>query len=308
MVCHDIPKRIREAQKRGGNGPVSVKECLRGWVDDALMPKTLRKADIVFSNSQYVGNWLEKEAGVQPSRIRHAPCAPGSDFERLSRNVDIRKVWQRLQTPHGYILVFNTGDQRENVKIVPRVFQTLLEGGLSHHLVIAGVHDNACSFVKATLSRFPWSNRIHIVPFLGSGREQELAEIYTAASVYLDPSLQEGFGMQVIEAMACGTPVVCSNRGALPEVVEDAALLVNPEDADQIGSAVSKILQDNVLSSQLTERGYGRAAAFSWERTARVIYEGLSDVVKRKENSPESLRRTTGEWDDLRIEESHGIL
>ncbi len=308
MVCHDIPKRIREAQKQGGNGGISLKECLRGWIDDALMPKTLRKAEIVFSNSQYVGNWLEKEAGVEPSRIRHAPCAPGSDFQRLSRGVDVERVWQKLKTPHGYILVFNTGDQRENFKIVPRVFQTVLEAGLPHDLVVGGVRDNARSFVEATLSRFPWFNRIRIVPFLGSGREQELAEIYTAASVYLDPSLQEGFGMQVIEAMACGTPVVCSNRGALPEVAGDAALLVNPEDSDQISSTVKRVLADKALNRQLTERGYARASAFSWGRTARVIYEGLSDVARMKGNSPECIRRITGEWDDLRIERNHDSL
>ena len=278
MVCHDIPKRIREAQKLGGNGTVSLKECLRGWIDDTLMPKTLRKADIVFSNSQYVGNWLEKEAGVEPSRIRHAPCAPGADFQRLSRNVDVERVWQELKTPNGYILVFNTGDQRENFKIVPRVFQSILEGGLPHHLVIAGVHDNARSLTETSLSRLPWFNRIRIVPFLGSGREQELAKIYTAASVYLDPSLQEGFGMQVVEAMACGTPVVCSNRGALPEVAGEAALLVDPENADQIATAVIKVLSDSALSRQLRDHGYARAASFSWEKTAKVIYEGLLDV------------------------------
>jgi glycosyltransferase involved in cell wall biosynthesis len=89
--------------------------------------------------------------------------------------------------------------------------------------------------------------------------------------------------MQVIEAMACGTPVVCSNRSALPEVAGNAALLTDPEDIAQMASAVKKVLKDKGFQMQLKTRGLERAASFSWEDTAKVIYKGLIEVVEGKE-------------------------
>jgi glycosyltransferase involved in cell wall biosynthesis len=275
MVCHDIPRKIREAQRQRSSNGGWVGNPLCNRIDEMLLTKTLRGASIVFGNSQYVARWLTKHVGVNPSKVSHAPCAPGADFRHLSERVDQDEVRRELKTPAGYVLVFYTGDLRENFSVVPGVYQKIIDGGFPQGLVVAGVQDQSRSFVVSTFSEFPWCSRVRIIPFLEAGKEQKLAEIYAAASVYVDPSLHEGFGMQVIEAMACGTPVVCSNRGALPEVAGDAALLVDPEDSDQIGSAVSKLLANKALGKQLTDRGYDRAAAFSWERTARVIYEGL---------------------------------
>jgi glycosyltransferase involved in cell wall biosynthesis len=137
------------------------------------------------------------------------------------------------------------------------------------------------------LSSFHWRDRVRIIPFLESGREKELVEVYTAASIYLDPSLQEGFGMQVIEAMACGAPVVCSNRGALPEVAGNAALLVDPEDPAETASAVKKVLTDEVLQMKLRAYGYERAASFSWEHTAKIIHKGLIEAVDGRKKGEE---------------------
>lgn len=277
MVCHDVPRKLRIAQQQKQTHPSSVKELLRDWLDDKLLTSSLLGAKIVFSNSHYVAGWLEEEVGLKSTQIRYAPCAPGADFDRLSQSVNIADVRQRLGTDEGYILVFHTGDPRENFRIVPEVYQRVVESGLPHALVIAGVRN--ASQVEALLSRFEWYERVRIVPFLEAGEEQELANIYTAASLYLDPSLQEGFGMQVIEAMSCRTAVVCSNRGALPEVTDGAALLINPEEPSEMASAVTNVLTDQQLSQQLVKRGYRRAGFFSWERTAKVIYEGLLDVI-----------------------------
>ena len=279
IVCHDIPGRIREAQKRGSGSSSAVSDRAYYWMDDLLLGKTLRGARRVFSNSRHVAEWLQKRVGVDTSKIAHAPCAPGADFFRLSQEVEVTSVRQRLDSPRGYILVLYTGDLRENFAVVPEIYQKIIGDGFPLTLVIAGVRDEARAFVESSLSGVPWRDRVRIVPFLESGREKELAEIYTAASVYLDPSLQEGFGMQVIEAMACGTPVICSDRGALPEVTGEAALLVNPEDPAEMASAVSRVLSSEPLQQQLRLRGYQRSASFSWTDTAKVIYRGLLEAA-----------------------------
>lgn len=282
MVCHDIPRKIREAQKRVAGSSVGIKDRLYYWLDDLLVGRSLRGAERVFSNSEYVGEWLRKEVKVDSCKIVGAPCAPGADFFHLSQKVNVQAVRERLGSPEGYLLAFCTGDLRENFGVVPRVYERVVGNGFKQNLVIAGVHDDVQGLVKSYLFGFRWYDSVRIVPFLESGREKELAEIYTAASVYLDPSLQEGFGMQVVEAMACGTPVVCSNRGALPEVAGNAALFVDPEDPADIASAVSKVLEDEGLRTRLRSYGYDRAASFSWEVTAKVICKELSELVDGK--------------------------
>ena len=279
MVCHDIPQKIREAQKQGNRKSREIKNRMYHWMDDLLLGRSLRGAERVFSNSHYVAEWLKKEVRVDVSRIACAPCAPGADFFHLSQEVDVQAVRERLKSPEGYVLAFYTGDLRENFAIVPKVYQKVVDDGFEQNLVVAGVRNDARALVESSLSSFPWRDRVRIIPFLESGKEKKLAEIYTAASVYLDPSLQEGFGMQVIEAMACGTPVVCSNRGALPEVAGKAAVLVNPGDPLEMASAVNRVLSDEGLQNHLRACGYQRAGSFSWESTAKVIYQGLVDVV-----------------------------
>jgi glycosyltransferase involved in cell wall biosynthesis len=103
----------------------------------------------------------------------------------------------------------------------------------------------------------------------GAVAEPDLPAIYSAASLFAFPSLFEGFGLPVLEAMACGTPVVCSSATSLPEVAGDAALLVDPLDVDAIASAMDRVLSDQSLASTLRSRGVDRAAEFTWARTAR---------------------------------------
>jgi glycosyltransferase involved in cell wall biosynthesis len=291
MVCHDVPQKIRNAQNEGCVNARRVKDRLYHMMDDGLLARSLRRAKRVFSNSHYVGEWLRKEVRVDASNISYAPCAPGADFGQLSRGVDVQAIREKLSSREGYILTFYTGDQRENFRVVPKVYQQVVNGGGKQTLVVAGVRNDTRGLVEASLSNLPWYDRIRIIPFLESGREKELAEIYSAASVYLDPSLQEGFGMQVVEAMACGVPVVCSNRGALPEVTDSAALLVDPDDHAGMASAVEKVLTDQGLREQLRNSGYDRAASFSWGSTAKVIYEGLFEIVNAKEKGRCSSQR-----------------
>ncbi len=106
------------------------------------------------------------------------------------------------------------------------------------------------------------------VAWLGPVPEYDLPALYSAASIFVFPSLYEGFGLPVLEAMACGTPVICSNTSSLPEVVGDAALLVNPADTVALTEALCKVLTDDGLRDELRSRGLGQAAHFTWEQTA----------------------------------------
>jgi len=114
------------------------------------------------------------------------------------------------------------------------------------------------------------------VHFTGYIPEGDLPALYNGADLFVFPSLYEGFGLPVLEAMACGTPVITSNTSSLPEVAGDAALLVDPYDVDAIAEAMRRVLTDLNLAGELRVKGLARASEFSWERTARetlAVYE-----------------------------------
>jgi glycosyltransferase involved in cell wall biosynthesis len=108
---------------------------------------------------------------------------------------------------------------------------------------------------------------------------EELADLYQHASVLLLPSLHEGFGLTALEAMACGTPVITSNTSSLPEVVGDAALLVDPLDTEALARAIVRVLTDPTLAGELSERGRRRASQFSWEKTGRAVQTVIHQVL-----------------------------
>jgi glycosyltransferase involved in cell wall biosynthesis len=109
--------------------------------------------------------------------------------------------------------------------------------------------------------------------------EADLPALYSAAEVFIFPSLFEGFGLPVVEAMACGTPVICSNTTALPEVAGDAAILIDPNDARGIAGALERALGDGDLRAELRAKGLARATQFSWERTAARTLKIYRQVV-----------------------------
>jgi glycosyltransferase involved in cell wall biosynthesis len=121
------------------------------------------------------------------------------------------------------------------------------------------------------------------IEYVGAVSLEELVRVYARADVLLTPSLYEGFGMTALEAMACGTPVVASNTGSLPDVVGDAGLLVSPTDVEAMVDAVVQVVTDRELQDTLRRRGLARARSFTWERTARETLAVYREV--HEENS-----------------------
>ena len=280
MVCHDLPGEIRRAQETARGARFPILRRLRARLDDRLLERTLGNAHTVFSNSRTVAEGLISTFGVSRRKLRLAPCAPGADFDSLSRRVDAAAVRRRLGLDQGYVLTFFTGDPRENPAIVPRVYHRLVAAGIRQGLVVAGLRPDVQGEAERRFSARAWSDRVRFLPFYGARELSKLVEVYTAASVYFDPSLHEGFGMQVVESMACRTPVVCSDRGALPEVTAGAALFADPSDPEALAAQLIAVLTDPAKSEELAELGSRRARQFSWRRTAEVVHQGLRQAAR----------------------------
>jgi glycosyltransferase involved in cell wall biosynthesis len=176
-------------------------------------------------------------------------------------------VRKRFSLPEGYLLSLGTLEPGKNRSTLLRALHSLVTEGRDLHLAIAGQTGWSGGSEAAEARELGLEGRVH---FLGYVPHVELPALYSAASVFVFPSLHEGFGLPVLEAMASGTPVVTSNRSSLPEVAGDAALLVDPLNEAALAGAIGRILDEPPLVALLRQAGRERAAGFSWDACAEV--------------------------------------
>ena len=208
-------------------------------------------------------------AGVAPERVFVTPLAAsnalfhpatGSDAEAGAR--------RRYGIPEGpYVLSLNTLEPRKNLGTAVRAFGRALAEGADLHLVLVGGQGWKTESLFEALEQVPRARER--VVFAGYVADQDLAAIYAGAQAFLYPSLWEGFGLPVLEAMQCGVPVVTSNSSSIPEIVGDAGVMADAMDVDALADALLRIHRDSAHRADLARRGAARAKEFSWERTVR---------------------------------------
>ena len=190
---------------------------------------------------------------------------------------EIERVRDRYQLNAPYVLYAGNIKPHKNLERLIEAFHMLRRGDLEHvKMLIIG--DEISKY--ATLRRAVHKYKLHKhVRFFGFVPDKTLAVLYRLARAFVFPSLYEGFGLPPLEAMASGTPVITSNLSSLPEVVGDAALLIDPYDADAIADAMRRVLLDSDLREDLRLRGLRRVAEFSWDRSVRRVREIYEEVL-----------------------------
>lgn len=236
-----------------------------GYYQD-LVPAAARRSRAVLAISECTARDLVAAFNVDPAKVFVTPLGVDPHFRPVA---DAESQVARRHSPQApYILAtVGSGHPRKNLVSVVEAFTAVAEPGLS--LVIVGAAQRDQAAVRA-VEASPLRDRIHL---LGHVPQEDLPMIYSAASVFCFPSLYEGFGLPVLEAMACGTPVICSNTSSLPEVAGDAAVLIDPADPEQLPRAIAEVLADGELSARLSAAGRRRAAGFTWERCAGLTLE-----------------------------------
>ena len=246
---------------------------------DATMTALARlyagRAAAIIAVSEYSRRAIVARLGVNPSKVTVIPDALASEF-KPAPGADMVK--RRYGIASAYILYVGNFMPHKNLSRLLRAYAAL-QGSLRsrHALVLAGGDQAGRSALAALATRLGVGDR---VVFPGSLGDDDLAALYTGASVFVLPSLEEGFGLPALEAMACGTPVVASNRGALPEVVAGAGLLVDPADEAAITDGISRVLSDMNLATDLKRRGLARAPLYSADRTAGRVLALLDEVAR----------------------------
>jgi glycosyltransferase involved in cell wall biosynthesis len=236
-----------------------------------MMPRFLR-ADAVLADSQSTRRDATEWYGLSEQDITVVYPGVSNRFSPVeAQNASI--VCSRLGLPRDFVLCVGTIEPRKNLTVLLEAVARLGTDSLAPPLVIAGRRGWMSESVFARLEKLGLEKAVTI---LGYVPDDTLAALYSACQAMAFPSLYEGFGLPVLEAMSCGAPVVCSDSSSLPEVGGDAVLYVNPQSADDWAAALTRVLGDNSLRSEMRQRGLAQSAAFTWERTARSmlpIYE-----------------------------------
>jgi glycosyltransferase involved in cell wall biosynthesis len=202
---------------------------------------------------------------------------PGYDpsFAPVRDHARLAAVRERYPVPGTYVIYVGTLQPRKNLTRLLDAFAGLVKQGRSVHLLIVGKKGWLYEPLFAQVHQLGLEERVH---FAGYVPQEDLPALITAARAFVLPSLYEGFGLPILEAMACGTPVICSNVSSLPEVAGDAAILVDPLDSTQLVGALSRVLDDDRLCHQLAQKGLRQVMRFSWVKCAQETLRILQAV------------------------------
>ena len=228
--------------------------------------------------------------GIPSDRITVTPLAPDPIFQPQPPTASAN-FRQRLALPERYALYLGSNKPHKNLPRLIEAWARVQRSEIGDRKSEVGNSQSAIRNPKLLIAgaweeRYPESKQLvedlnlsDSVRFLGPITNIDLPALYAGAELFAFPSLYEGFGLPVLEAMACGTPVACSNTSSLPEVAGDAALLFAPTDVDAMAATMQQLLGDHALRRELSEKGRVQAKRFSWERTARETLAAYERVV-----------------------------
>lgn len=235
--------------------------------------KAFRRADVIFAVSEHTKKDLIRLYGISETKVK--VIYPGTDNRQFNQNIPVAKLRNARNVyglPGDYLLFLNTIEPRKNLTNLIKAFD-LLDQPVD--LVIAGRRGWK---YRKIFRQIRQSKKFAKIKYIGYIPEEDKPAIIKLARALVYPSFYEGFGFQSLEAMAVGTPCVVSQVTALPEVVGDAGLLVDPYSVENLAGALNLILTDEPLRGRLVEKGAQRAKEFDWNRTARGVLEGLNQL------------------------------
>ena len=244
--------------------------------------RSTQQADRIIVESRSTARDLERVLKVPESKIEVIYLGVGTAHQPQDSRAAAELIAAKYGVSKDYILTLGTIVPHKNLITLVRAMKILRgEGELSSQLLVAGAMGNKSSdFLKAVQSLGLTDKEIR---FLGFVPDEDLPALYSGSSLFVLPSLYEGFGLPLAEAMACGAPVVASNASSIPEVVGDAGLLVPPTEPGAFAEAILRVRSNEGLRRTMIEKGLKQAAGFRWDKAARETLECMRNVMRRKQ-------------------------
>jgi glycosyltransferase involved in cell wall biosynthesis len=246
----------------------------RAWLK-TLIRGSANRADHIITVSEHSKRDIVQTYGIPEGKITVTYEGASQEFRPGDKGKAREELGRKYGISGKFVLYLGRLQARKNLTRVVEAFARVRRAGFPHKLVLAGKQDSLFEPVLFRIRELQMENDVLLPGFLPT---EDVPVFYNAADVFVYPSLYEGFGLPVVEAMACGVPVITSQGSSLEEVAGDAALLVDPLSESSIASAMQRILEDSTLRLRLREAGLNRSKLFDFEKTARQtmdVYERL---------------------------------
>lgn len=255
---------------------------IRGKINLAFQKLALRNVDAIITDSQNSKKDILDYFAFEDHMVDVIYLAASSEFKPQSSS-EILRIKKKYQLPHNFILYVGDVNPNKNLVRLLEAFKKVLKEKPDINLVLIGraFREDIVEvrLIKAKIAQLVLLNQVKILADIPLDPAKDLVAVYNAAACYVQPSLYEGFGLPIIEAFACGTPVVAGQSSSIPELVGDSAILVNPNSYSDIASGLIKVLSLNKKQkSQMIKKGIEQAGKFSWNKTAQQtinVYKSL---------------------------------
>jgi glycosyltransferase involved in cell wall biosynthesis len=248
------------------------------WLSTAV-PRSISRARHILADSENTRRDLMELMAVPDEDITVVGAGVDPSFAPVTDADRLHTVRRRYDLPQRFVLGMSTLEPRKNFTGLIAAFEQLVaahpKAADDLHLVIAGGKGWLYQPILDAAAASPLRQRIHFPGFIA---DEDLPALYSLAQVFAFPSHYEGFGIPVLEAMACGTPVVCADNSSLPEVAGDAALMVDAIDTEGLAEAIARILVDGELRGELVKRGSAQARRFDWATPARRLLDVYESI------------------------------
>jgi len=251
---------------------------LNKWFLNRFMPLFVRRADAIIAVSQCTKDDLIRHYAVPSEKIAVVYEGVDARFQPVTDLDALAQVQARYGLPERYILSVGTIEPRKNLTTLLEAYRTLRAQGSELKLVIVGKKGWLYEGFFRRLRELGLEGEVVLPGFVLDG---DLPALYSAAELFVFPSLYEGFGLPPLEAMACGTPVIASNASSLPEVVGEAGVLIDPRDVSGLAEAMRRVLTDERLREEMQIKGLERAKQFTWGRAAAMTLEVYHSLLGR---------------------------
>lgn len=270
VTVHDLIARLF-----GKDIPFFSRQFFGKW-----MPFSYRFTDKIIAISECTKNDIIKLLGVPEEKIKVIHLAAGKEFTRIFDNDEIKRVKDKYKTGKKYLLHIGTLNPRKNLEFLIKVYKEIIADFPEYNLVITGKKGWYYEGLFKLVKKFGLEKK---VIFTGYIEDKDAPYLYNGATIFLFPSLYEGFGLPPLEAMACGCPVISSNTSSLPEVIATAGVLLSPKDIKSWVRNIKMILAKKNIRLEMSKKSILQARKFSWEKCAKEtleVYERLMKEVK----------------------------
>lgn len=242
--------------------------------------RTVRSAALVLTGTEFSRDSILRAYNLDPAKVRVVPDAANPIFRVLNRAAAQFQVRERFKITPPYLLSVGDLQPRKNHIGLIAAYAALVKENpkLKHHLVFAGKDTWFGARVREAARHSGVADRIH---FTGFVTDDDLLQLYNGCDCFVFPSYYEGFGIPILEAMACGRAVVCANTSSMPEVADGAGLLFDPYRTSEITRAMADVLLDNELRARMERLGLQRATHFSWQKTAQMTLGVYREVAQQ---------------------------